>query len=185
MMQCPKCSHERQEGDIICPACGVLYDKYNPARVAELQAIRARLGRAPMPAVVPAVQPTPPPPQAVKIADNVAVCTRCGEIGDVKIRNPFNLFIFALMFVCGFVPGVAYWIWCRKQKQQVCGTCASEKLVAARTPAGREIIADQYQDAIINEAKWIQTVREPAFGRVTGIFLVFLSLAVSNLGIVN
>jgi len=40
---CPKCGFPRTEGTLECPVCGIVYDRYNPERVA-------------------AHRPTPPPP---------------------------------------------------------------------------------------------------------------------------
>lgn len=35
LASCPKCGFERQSGAVECPACGIIYDRYDPERAAQ------------------------------------------------------------------------------------------------------------------------------------------------------
>jgi|GEM_PF-4673122 len=110
------------------------------------------------------------------IPGNVCVCTHCGEIGDVEIYNPFNLFAFVFFGAFAFIPVVVYWIWCDRNTKQVCARCGSEKVVAARTPIGHAIINKQQPNSIIGHPRWRSEEIQPKFGRKTSIILTLLTV---------
>ncbi len=192
MMQCPKCQHERQPAATACPACGVIYDKYDPERAAQLERMRERLAKT-RPIYAPAVpeqetssttpidQPLPRGSDA-EMPGNTAVCTRCEEIGHVVVRKPGSDAVQVALILLMLVPGIVYYVWRNKETKQVCGACGSDQVVAARTRVGRKIVETQFPNVFIGKNQVATKFVKPTFGRLTGLFLVLLAVGMTIQG---
>lgn len=172
MSTCPKCNHARAPGAHVCPACGLVYDKYNPSRAAELEAIRARTQHH-----APGAHAAPAVGSRVELPGNVAVCTTCAAIGQVRVGRRVNRWIFVLLLLCYVVPGVIYYLWCKQEARPVCGACGSNSLVPAETPAGRRIVADQMPAVSIVAPAIPQKVITPMFGKALGVVMAIAAIA--------
>lgn len=177
MMQCPKCQHERQPAATACPACGVIYDKYDPERAAQLEQMRERLAKT-RPTSAPAeskeeaaptrvAQPLPRGTVA-EMPGNTAVCTRCEEVGHVVVQKPGSNAVQVALILLMLVPGIVYYVWRNRETKQVCGACGSDQIVAAKTQVGRKIVETQFPGVAIGRNQVSTRYYTPAPQRVFG-----------------
>lgn len=209
-MKCPKCQYERRATDTApdyeCPSCGVVYAKYDPVREVELNALRAKMAKsahiianddsgkvqpaslekvgAAQSVDIPSKHDLDAADDLQRIPGNVAVCKNCEEIGQVTEKMPGNGWVEIVLYLFWIAPGIVYSVWRRKSKKQVCGSCGSDQLVAAKTRAGQQIIAAQISSFKIakNEAQF-QT-KKPTFGKLTAGLLGFFAATFLAQGVV-
>lgn len=183
-MQCPKCQHERQPAATACPACGVIYDKYDPERAAQLVRMRERLAKTrPTPApTVPEQEAAPAPVDQTlprgddaEMPGNTAVCTRCEEVGHVVVRKPGSDAVQVALILLMLVPGIVYYVWRNKETKQVCGACGSDQVVAAKTQVGRKIVETQFPGVAIGRNQVSTRYYTPAPQRVFGALLAIVA----------
>jgi hypothetical protein len=190
-VECPKCQHVRTASDsgpsYACPQCGIVYAKFDPAVEERDAALRVKLaGRiqrqpieTPVKATIESVDEAKlsepvDEPQSNSFAGNTAVCKNCEEIGQVGVKLPGSGWVEFVLYLLWIAPGILYSVWRRKGTKQVCAACGSDQLVAAKTRAGKQIIAGQYEIFKI-EPDRLGQFKPPTFGRATSISCGVLS----------
>ena len=81
------------------------------------------------------------------------------------------------MYLLGIAPGIIYSVWRRKGIKQVCAACGSDQLVAAKTRAGRQIIAGQFDVFTVTADIGSSGFKQPTFGKLTAIICGFFSVS--------
>lgn len=194
-MECPKCGYLRtaadQAPDYECPRCGIVYSKFDPTAAEREVTMRAKLAvRSDRQKTdVPEIQTHLEPTRTETIADsptvtstsaaipgNTSVCKNCEEVGGVTTKLLGTGWVEAVLYLFYIAPGIIFSVWRRKGAKQVCSACGSDQLVAAKTRAGKQIIADQYESFTITPDTVLTEIRQPTFGRLSAILVGLLAV---------
>lgn len=74
-------------------------------------------------------------------------CLECHSVDSGKNEVKGHFLIEVILWLCFLVPGIIYTIWRTTNKQKVCRTCGSKKLIPSDSPRAREII-DKKPEAV-------------------------------------
>ena len=77
------------------------------------------------------------------MANNLMLCTTCGNTGTPKTVVHGSLAAEIILWVFLLIPGLIYSIWRLTSKEKVCPKCGRPNMIPLDSPIARKMVYDQ------------------------------------------